>query len=529
MSKFTGIPDTILTPVNVDILEFFLQDHPDRQLIQFLSNGFRDGFHIGYQGNITAGQSRNLLSARSNYLSVTAAINKELERGHTSGPFYSPPFDTLHCSPLGAVPKKDGSYRIILDLSSPRGSSVNEGISSSAYSVKYSSFDDAVALVSSLGGHAFMAKLDIKHAFRLCPVHPQDWPLLGFMWNNRYHFDTRLPFGSRSSPYIFNKFADALLWILIFVFGIPFIIHYLDDFFICNNTFNQCHNDMLTMQDAFSELGVPLAPDKIVGPSTKLTYLGIEIDSVAMTIRLPEDKYTALHHQLHSWVSRKKCTKRELLSLIGVLSFCCKVVKPGRIFLRRLIDLSTTVTSLNHHLSLNAEARADIQWWLDFLPTWNGVAIIQAPLQTSHTICLFTDASFSGFGAVFQSRWFSHPWPQSYLSHDINFMELFAIVAAVMTWGDHWANQQILFFTDNLTITNIWKFGSCKNKDLMRLVRHLFLFTAQSNINILMQHIPGQSNVLADALSRLQVQKFHRLSPSSELTPTPICPRVWHI
>ena len=56
----------------------------------------------------------------------------------------------------------------------------------------------------------------------------------------------------------------------------------------------------------------------------------------------------------------KKFTKRELLSLIGSLSFACKVVKPGRMFLRRLIDLSTSVTNLNHHISLSSEARADI-------------------------------------------------------------------------------------------------------------------------------------------------------------------------
>jgi len=81
-----------------------------------------------------------------------------------------------------------------------------------------------------------MAKVDIKHAFRLCPVHPADWPLLGYSWLNRFFFDTRLPFGSRSSPFIFNAFADALLWILVNKFGLSELIHYLDDFFIVGRT-----------------------------------------------------------------------------------------------------------------------------------------------------------------------------------------------------------------------------------------------------------------------------------------------------
>ena len=71
---------------------------------------------------------RNLLTARSNPSPVTEAIRKELSRGHTAGPFSQPPMSPFHCSPLGAVPKKDGTFRIILDLSSPRGSSINEGI-----------------------------------------------------------------------------------------------------------------------------------------------------------------------------------------------------------------------------------------------------------------------------------------------------------------------------------------------------------------------------------------------------------------
>jgi len=82
-----------------------------------------------------------------------------------------------------------------------------------------------------------MAKIDIKHAFRICPVHPDNWPLLGFKWLGKYFFDIRLPFDLRSSPFIFNTFADALIWILINKFSISCIVHYLDDFFVCAPTF----------------------------------------------------------------------------------------------------------------------------------------------------------------------------------------------------------------------------------------------------------------------------------------------------
>ena len=515
-----------MSPINVDRLRAFLTNHPDTNLANFLIDGFCNGFSIGYNGPFTPGQCRNLLSARSQPAAVSSAIAKEVNRGHTAGPFESSPFASLHCSPLGAVPKKDGSHRLILDLSSPRGSSINEGISPDLYSVKYSNFDDAVKLVTTVGANCFMAKLDIKHAFRLCPVHPSDWPHLGYKWLDQYFVDIRLPFGSRSSPFIFNQFAEALLWILIFVFGIPHIIHYLDDFFLCALSFDECKKDMATMKFAFSELGVPLASDKVIGPATVMTYLGIEIDSVSSTIRLPSEKFQDLCTLLQHWEARKKCTKRELLSLIGSLSFACKVVKPGRMFLRRLIDLSTSVTNLNHHISLNAEAQADIHWWTEFFPSWNGIEFIQQEVVTSHSLQLFTDASFLGFGAVYRSHWFSMSWPASFSHHHINYLELFAILAVVYSWGHKWSNKQILFYTDSECITKIWKSGACRDRNIMKLVRALFLFSAKNNINILMQHIPGNFNILADHLSRLQVAKFHKLSDNMDQTPTKISSAV---
>ena len=107
---------------------------------------------------------------------MTAAIVKELERGHIAGPFAQSPLKYFRSSPLGAVPKKDGTSCSIIDLSAPNGLSINNFISKKDYSVK---FGDVVSMVkSSLGKSALMAKLDVKHAFRLCPVRPADWQLV---------------------------------------------------------------------------------------------------------------------------------------------------------------------------------------------------------------------------------------------------------------------------------------------------------------------------------------------------------------
>ena len=91
-------------------------------------------------------------------------------------------------------------------------------------------------------------------------------------------------------------------------------------------------------------------------------------------------------------------------------------------------------------------------------------------IVTSHALQLFTDASSLGFGAVYGDWWMSVGWPPSTHVYDINFLELFAIVAAVLTWGAGWSNKQILIYTDNEAITHIWRTGSCRNKDIMHLV-----------------------------------------------------------
>ena len=231
-------------------------------MARYLVHGFIEGFDVGYRGRITHSQPHNLQSALKHPEEVTTALNKEVKRGHTLGPFISPPFLNLHTSPLGAVPKKDGTYRLILDLSYPEGTSINDGIDHDEFSVTYTAFDEATKIITSLGPGSYI-KIDIKQAFRLCPVRPADYPLLGIYWNGEYYVDTRLPFGSRSSPFIFNTFADALCWILITVGGIAHIIHYLDDFFMASKDHSSCSQVVKIVSIIFEYLGIPIATDKL--------------------------------------------------------------------------------------------------------------------------------------------------------------------------------------------------------------------------------------------------------------------------
>ena len=145
--------------------------------------------------------------------------------------------------------------------------------------------------------------------------------------------------------------------------------------------------------------------------------------------------------------------------MIGKLSFCCKVLPAGRIFLRRLIDLSTTVSKLHHHLSLTAEAKLDLQWWLDFLPQWSGKSLIlRSNWLHSGSMQLYTDASGTqGWGAYWSGRWLQRSWSTTQQTRDITWKEVFAIVMAVHTWGIYWTKQKIVFRCDNQAVVDIWE------------------------------------------------------------------------
>ncbi len=160
-------------------------------------------------------EARNLISSYQHPLVIHTQLQKEIDAGQIWGPFHYRPMPSLRCYGLGVVPKKDNKWRMILHLSAPTDASINDYISKDAYSLQYTGVDDAVSMLVSLGAGAPMAKVDLKSAFRMIPVRPQDWELLGLRWQGNYYFDTCLPFGLRSAPYLFNQYAEALQWILL--------------------------------------------------------------------------------------------------------------------------------------------------------------------------------------------------------------------------------------------------------------------------------------------------------------------------
>ena len=316
-------------------------------------------------------------------------------------------------------------------------------------------------------------------------------------------------------------------WILKNNYMITDLMHYLDDYFTVGPSNSKiCANNVNIIIHMASHLGIPMATEKLEGPTTSLVFLGILIDTTRMETALPDDKLKELLAELQSWSSRKKCLKRKLLSLIGKLNFACRVIPAGCIFLCRLIDLSTTARLPHHHISMNLEARRDIAWWQRFLPTWNGRAIIPDPYWSrSPDLALFTDASGTlGYGIYYSGHWIADTWPPPLQGRSIQWKELYPIALACLLLGHSWSGKKILFHCNNQAVVDIWASGTSRDPDIMHLVRSIFFSGATHHFTILVSHIAGTDNSIADSLSRSQMVRFHQLTPAADLTPTPIPP-----
>jgi len=164
------------TPIKVDILEKYLQGY-DINLKTYLLQGFKEGFRLEFQGERKFQWSPNLKSANENHILVTEKIKKELALNRIAGPFNELPIKNLKASPLGLVPKKtEGQFRLIHHMSYPNKklNSVNSGISDESAAVQYAGINEAITEIKKLGKQVYLAKTDVRQAFRILPVAPQD-------------------------------------------------------------------------------------------------------------------------------------------------------------------------------------------------------------------------------------------------------------------------------------------------------------------------------------------------------------------
>ena len=346
--------------------------------------------------------------------------------------------------------------------------------------------------------------------------------MLGMRWNDGVYIDTCLPFGLRSAPKLFNILADLLAWIAK-QNRISFLIHYLDNFLTMGPPSSPiCQQNLNLLIRICSYLGVPLALEKVEGPSTVLPFLGIVLDTTRMEARLPDEKLTRLKEEVSLWINRTDAKKREILSLVGSLQHATKVVRYGRAFVSRMYATAAKLRKLHFHTRLNVEFRSDLCWWHTFLTDWNGLSLLRWDnSEWAPNYMIQTDTSGAwGCASFWDGHWFQWAWPPEWAHLNIMVKELAPIILSCAVWGRHLSGNCVLFECDNSSIVSAVNKHYTREQNAMHLLRCLWFFVAHFDIDVKCRHIAGVNNHTADHLSCNNLAAFFCLHPQAHHHPT---------
>ncbi len=440
----------------------------------------------------------------------------------------SPP--PSHIQPLHCVFKEGKKPRLVIDLSR------NLNAFSPHRPFSYSSVDSAVAL--SYPG-CWYGKLDLSNAFLSFPLHPSIHHLFSFSFDKKFFQFRSMPFGLADAP----RLCTLLLSVVSYTLTVAHCHHivYLDDFLFVANSYSEMLNMMATASTIFASFGLVVNADKTEGPSQRITFLGIVLDSLRQTLECTTARIAEISALCDDMVPRRRTSLRHIQHLLGKFSFAARVLPGARPFLRRLID-SMKTGGLPHHIHITSAFRADLLFWKGAMCLWNGRALWRKPAP----FVIATDASLEGFGFHLEalpplasttalpdylqpSHGYMGLFSPCHLhlisSHrDIAWAELFAIVAALHVYAPHLENSTILFRTDNMTDVNIINRQSTKIDRLGILLRAFYALSLRHNVHVHAVHKSGVDNVIADWLSRPTLHHFHSFTDVAHLDFCPSSP-----
>ena len=412
--------------------------------------------------------------------------------------------------------KPGGTHRrVIVDLSFPHGCSVNAGVQSEVYLgtpflLTLPTIDNITSKVKQLGRGCNLYKIDLSRAFRHVKLDPKDYNLLGLRLNGLYN-DSCLPFGFRHGSALFQRLSNAVRFIMAQK-GFS-VTNYIDDI-IGHSVISKSDESFHTLRALLLELGFDISEKKVVQPATRVTCLGVDIDTEQFTVSIPPEKVAEILKECSAWAKKQECTKRELQSLLGKLLYITKCVRISRPFLNRMLDLLRNADKLSK-IALTVDFKRDLNWFLEFLPKFNGKAFISHyPINESVEL----DASLQGLGARWGSQVYSIPIPLGYENLSIVHLEMLNILVAIRVWGPQWSGKAVRIACDNQAVVTVLNSGKTHDLTLAAIARNIFMSAAHFDIFLKTVHIMGVKNEIADSLSRLSISehfwpKFLQLLP----------------
>jgi hypothetical protein len=491
--------------------------------------------------------SRNAVSTLEFAEQVTDAVADWLVSGFAAGPFH-PSSRPANAKVNGMMcrQKPNGSARIILNLSAPKGSSVNDGIDSDEFPTTMSSTQKWLAVLDKAGRKCLMVKLDWASAYKHLAVRMEDIPLQYFNWLGMDFVELCLVFGCASSAGLYDRLAKVVLALVLLYSKFPpdMVCQYLDD--VCGAA-PAGSMDLQKFEDAYrhvaSHLGVLLAPttdpDKAFSPCTRGTVLGVCYDTMNWTWSIPQEKYARLLNQIRTADSAEKLKQHEIWSLAGRILHYAPLVPDGKFFISELIKANSFSKDRNEWVVVTAELRRQLHFWWCMLKTLNNASTIPGPTRfPAWTIEFHTDAAGGsllspghGTGGCSGPFWFYVPWGRRIncgmrgadgkrFSRKLSALELVGPLICVSAGRELCRLSPVRIWVDNAGSVSIFKKGYSTTCALCNtLVGAIARVSAALGCRVTIEKIArcsDTSSQLADFLSKGRFNQFLDAWPADQ-------------
>ena len=508
--------------LNIKQWRYHLTGYEKVELVQFLEFGFPLGLENSPTLESTA---RNHGSAYSWYEHVDKFICKEVIKGGMTGPFKLAPWWDTMVSPLMTAHKKPCSRRTVFDATFGEHS-LNNATPGDIYmgqpcEYAFPKVEDFKQMVLEAGKGAYMWKRDLARFYLQLPVDPVEYHRLGVVWRGLFFFFIGLAFGLRHSGLNGQKVTDALSWILRRLGqdsgnGKNFnCVNYVDDMGGVEKAKERAEEAFMKLAWLLKDLGLEESRDKAEGPTTRITYLGVQFDSVSMTMSVPPAKLTEIKAEIRLWLRRTTICKRELQSLLGKLFWVAKVVTHSRVFLGRLLAQLRAIHGLADHkkVKLLDESRKDILWWTEYLERVIGISMMvnedpiplsfEQLLDSPHDLCA-GDATPTGGGAWHGNEYWSQKLPEHLQDPriPIHLKEFWVLLVSAKQWGPTWTGRCMVLYCDNDAVVETVQKKKPKDAAMLSLLREFLFVVVTNKFYPVIRKIGTKENQLADFISR---------------------------
>ena len=441
--------------------------------------------------------------------------------GHMFGPYATPPLQGFKQTPRALIDEmlKSGKYRPISVNNLPKGQAVNDDIPDSPTPICLTTHTRLQQLMriqkARRTGHGvWLAKRDLKSAYRNHAVHPRDWHLCGLQWDGQYFVDERLSFGCRSSVDRFLTVSDAIEWALR-RWGVQ-VVHYIDDFcFVCGSE-AEALEAVRKFEVICEEFGIPIKRQKDEGPAKVVEMLGVVYDMNTYTAAMPQGKLQLIKDGCEK-VLVGCVTKKEAMSLVGLQTWAAACIPQARTFIPALRHAAEIATKDVH---CTQRARLDAQWWLGVINKGlarDGVAIL--PSEVTPDIVMAGDAGSEwGMGAHSDTTFYRAATPAHVTRAAMRrtrvsskHLELFQMLVLARVHSAQWKGKHVRVWVDNQALDPLFrKMYSSKqgDNDILREIASLQAVDGWSWDVV--WHSRTQ-NEPADALSKNDMKRFELL------------------